>query len=264
MGRTAYELAGGSFTYDLFSDEGFVSDGILLETLAVNKLTELASSVSQNEGWKWSLGRISEVNHWGADADIYSLLSQPEYTHTGEDAERIDVLENNVCMIEEKLEELDDDAVEREALEDQAKSHELEMLEILERAEVAAWSDDIRQKAGVVVHLERGEFKIQRGVMLCSDEVTEEPETQPREETETDKPLSAVLTRSLSSERTFAVQAALAQRPKIALALFVHDSAKAKFTNELWFIKYFQVTQQNNASFLHTKVIPPKKQCVHK
>src|SRR5471030_60045 len=68
IGREAYELAGGEFHYDLFTDKGFISDTVLLTTLTNQKLTTIAEGIAQAEGWSWSEGRIGSVSTYGEDA----------------------------------------------------------------------------------------------------------------------------------------------------------------------------------------------------
>ena len=57
------------------------------------------------------------------------------------------------------------------------------------------------------------------------------------------KSLSAVLVKSLSSERTLAVQAALAEQPDKALVMFVHDCLTSTFDHHGRYVpKNFTVT----------------------
>lgn len=93
VGREVYEQAGGGFRFDLFTDEGFISDTVLLDTLTRQKLTAVAEGIAQAEGWEWSEGRVDGVSTYGDDAERYLLLNQPAPVFTEEQRVRLHVLE---------------------------------------------------------------------------------------------------------------------------------------------------------------------------
>ncbi|HDL7635062.1 TPA: ParB/RepB/Spo0J family partition protein [Yersinia enterocolitica] len=221
IGREAYEQAGGAFRYDLFTEEGFISDPVLLERLTREKLAETAAIISREEGWKWAEGRMHRVYSTGDDAELYSLLRKPTPIFTDEESARMAILEQliDAYNIEHMASE-----------EDESDACQKELDAITETADIRAWSNDVRTQSGIVAYLNEGELVIQRGVMLLcdvpvSEEISEELTTQHPQY----KPLSAALVKSLSSERTMAVQAALAQQPDVALAIFIHDCIKSVF-----------------------------------
>lgn len=243
VGREAYEQAGGGFRYDLFSDEGFIGDTVLLHTVARQKLTDIAASIAQAEGWLWSEGRTEGVSTYGEDAERYLLLKQPAGELTPEERARFDALGK---QLETLSEQDDDEDADHDALELAADGCQAEMDAIEAAANIRAWDADVRAHGGVVVSLLHGAISVRRGVMLRSDlpeiaaddktgvnqhlssirtEGSEEESAQPQA-----KPLSAALVKSLSSERTLAVQAALAAQPQMALVIFVHDCLKSTFT----------------------------------
>lgn len=231
IGRDAYEQAGGGFRYDLFSDEGFISDAVLLDTLTREKLTDIAAAVALDEGWAWSEGRIDGVSTYGDDAEHYLLLSQPAAAYTAAESARLEALDN-------PLEALGEQA-DSEAADVAAQACQDEMESIEDGAKIRAWSEDVRARCGVVASLIGKVVSVRRGVMLRSDipeEVIQDVNggqgSQLRaEEAPQGKPLSAVLVKSLSSERTLAVQAALAEQPQKALVIFVHDCLTSTFTS---------------------------------
>lgn len=243
VGREAYEQAGGGFRYDLFSDEGFIGDTVLLHTVARQKLTDIAAGIAQAEGWLWSEGRTEGVSTYGEDAERYLLLKQPAGELTPEERARFDALGK---QLETLSEQDDDEDADHDALELAADGCQAEMDAIEAAANIRAWDADVRAHGGVVVSLLHGAISVRRGVMLRSDlpeiaaddktgvnqhlssirtEGSEEESAQPQA-----KPLSAALVKSLSSERTLAVQAALAAQPQMALVIFVHDCLKSTFT----------------------------------
>ncbi len=251
IGREAYELAGGEFRYDLFTDKGFISDTVLLTTLANQKLTEIAEGIAQAEGWSWSEGRIGSISTYGEDAERYLLLNQPAAAFTEEENARLEELDN---QLEALSEQEDSEEADHEALERAAESCQDEMETIEDVAKVRAWSEDVRAHGGVVVSLDGDGIYVRRGVMLRSDvpavetkaganetcsSIRTEDETQASAQT---KPLSAVLVKSLSSERTLAVQAALAQQPEKALVIFVHDCLKSVFNHRSYSMSTLKVS----------------------
>ncbi|WP_314723339.1 ParB/RepB/Spo0J family partition protein [Rahnella variigena] len=247
VGREVYEQAGGGFRYDLFTDEGFITDTVLLDTLTRQKLTEIADSIAKTEGWAWSEGRAEGISTYGEDAQVYLLLGQPDTVFNADEYARLEVLDEKLG----ELSEQDDTAA--------AEACQAEIDVIKDTAKIRAWSDDVRAHGGVVVSLLRGALSVRRGVMKRCDlpeivddenksgvnqhlssirteggsDATEQPQA---------KPLSAVLAKSLSSERTLAVQAALAEQPQIALVIFVHDCLKSTFDHRSYNPSTLKVT----------------------
>jgi ParB family chromosome partitioning protein len=251
VGREAYERAGGGFRFDLFTDEGFITDTVLLDTLTRQKLAEVADGIAQAEGWKWSEGRTDSIGNYGDDAQKYLLLNLPDGELTAEERARFDALEKQLDMLSEQ-----DDAedADHDALEKAADAFQVEMSAIEKAAENRAWTDDVRANGGVVASLRGSVISVRRGVMLRSDipEVEKKAGVNQhlssiRTEGDTEgsaqpKPLSAVLIKSLSSERTLAVQAALAEQPQMALVIFVHDCLKSTFDHRSYSLSTLKVT----------------------
>lgn len=251
VGRVAYEQAGGGFRFDLFTDEGFISDTVLLETLTREKLEGVAAGIAQAEGWKWSEGRTDSIGNYGDDAQKYLLLNLPDGELTAEERARFDALDK---QLEALSEQNDSDDADHDALEQAADAVQVEMSAIEKAAENRAWTDDVRASGGVVVSLRGHDISVRRGVMLRSDIPEVEKKSgvnntiaSIRTEDSTPevpqvKPLSAVLVKSLSSERTLAVQAALAEQPQMALVIFVHDCLKYTFDHRSYSLSTLKVT----------------------
>lgn len=222
VGREAYEQAGGDFRYDLFTDEGFITDPALLERLTREKLHAAAKEIADAEGWKWSEGRLSMVRNYGEDAQQYRLEPLPDADLTAEEHTQIAAWE-----------------AERNALEDTEENIERVMqlnenIELLtEQAENRAWLYVDRIRGGVVASLTDGVLYIQRGVMLrvevekvqqVVDQTALSPlDAKPKNDEERQRdPVEAIslpLLTKMSSERTLAVQAALMQQPEKSMAL---------------------------------------------
>lgn len=224
---------------------------MLLETLTREKLAEVAAGIAQAEGWKWSEGRTDSIGNYGDDAQKYLLLNLPRGELTTEESARFDALDKQLEVLSEQD---DSDDADHDALEQAADACQAEMSAIEKAAENRAWTDDVRANGGVVASLRGNVINVRRGVMLRSDipEVEKKAGVNNtiasiRTEDSTPevpqvKPLSAVLAKSLSSERTLAVQAALAEQPEKALVIFVHDCLKSTFDHRSYSQPTLKVT----------------------
>lgn len=220
VGEADYVAAGGEVRRDLFSqDEGGFADKLLLEQVLVQKLDAIATQVAQDEGWRWSAGRLTAVSRYD-DAGEYALLDVPDEDYTDEESARLDVLADAL------------DALSVDDGEEAAKISE-EIAQIQAIATARGWSAEARELAGVVVSFGRDGVNIRRGVVRKSDlpesgedagDSDDAPETADQnadgaESASLNDTLPASLIRSMTSERTFAAQAALVQQPRVALAL---------------------------------------------
>lgn len=222
VGREAYEQAGGDFRYDLFTDEGFITDPALLERLTREKLHAAAKEIADAEGWKWSEGRLSMIRPYGEDAQQYRLEPQPDADLTGQELTQIAEWEaerNALADTEENI--------------DRVMQLNEEIEKLTEQAENRAWLYVDRARGGVVASLTDGVLSIQRGVMLrvevekvqqVADQTALSPlDAKPKNDEERQRdPVEAIslpLLTKMSSERTLAVQAALMQQPEKSVAL---------------------------------------------
>lgn len=234
VGLNVYEAAGGEIRHDLFSDCGFVTDPLLLDTLTLQLLENIAAQLAAHEGWAWSMGRTGAIITWGDDREHYSLLAQP----TGELTELEQEAQTQRGLRHDELIEEGDctaDPAEADARYKAAERIGAEINAVQERANIAAWDAQIKADTGVVVSFYRGELTVQRGVVRLASKGDDEREddtgsdnsddtnTSQQQATEPqNKGYSAALLRSLTAERTLAVQAALTGNPQVALALLVH------------------------------------------
>ncbi|KPS36664.1 hypothetical protein, partial [Klebsiella variicola] len=213
---------------DLFSSEngGYVKSASL-DTALLEKLQNIAEHLREAEGWSWCDGRLDPISHYGKDTKIWRLHAVPPVEYTEAESERLAELEALEAKYEDENPGVNDDvlagALEAVWEEQQTIAH---------RAKHRAWTDEMKQSAGVVVSWTGQEVKVQRGVVLCADEKMEEKDASTDQAPEKVDPLDAVsvplLTR-LSSERTLAVQAALLQQPQKAVALMVWKMCNSVF-----------------------------------
>ncbi|EMH7336612.1 ParB/RepB/Spo0J family partition protein [Serratia ureilytica] len=213
VGREVYEAAGGTFKFDLFTDEGFLTEPAMLERLAREKLHALAQQVAEDEGWSWAEGRISAIKTWGEDAELYREL-------------------------EAAFEAADVDT-DTHALNIESDAVEADIARLTAQAIVRSWPQAMRSSSGVVASLRDGKVVYQRGLVLRASEATTgngaDDNGEGTSTTETaaaktkEKGLSSALITSLSAERTLAVMGALVENPTVALALHTHTLAVKVF-----------------------------------
>lgn len=237
VGREVYEAAGGTFKFDLFTDEGFLTEPAMLERLAREKLHALAQQVAEDEGWSWAEGRISAIKTWGEDAEIYRELAEPQPEFTADEQAEIKRLKARLSELEVAFEAADADT-DTHALNVESDAAEAKIELLTAQAIVRAWPPAMRSSGGVVASLRDGEVVYQRGIVLRASEVTDKSGDDNGEGTATtetaapktkEKGLSAALITSLSAERTLAVMGALVENPTVALALHTHTLAVKVF-----------------------------------
>ncbi|HGM5003745.1 TPA: ParB/RepB/Spo0J family partition protein [Serratia marcescens] len=258
VGPNVYEAAGGEIRHDLFSDCGFVTYPLLLDTLTLQTLENIAAQLAAHEGWAWSMGRIDAIRTWEDDREHYSPLAQPigELTELEQEAQTQRGLRHN-----ELIEEGDAaaDPADADTLYKAAERIEAEISAVQARANIAAWDVQTKADAGVVVSFYRGEQTVQRCVvrLAAEDDDTdsetrgdnnETPQQAPENQT---KGYSAALLRSLTAEWTLAVQAALTGNPQVALALLVHTLLTKMHTPRAGSVLGASVSQQRGTLLTH-------------
>ncbi|EMH7336697.1 ParB N-terminal domain-containing protein [Serratia marcescens] len=230
VGREIYEAAGGTFKFDLFTDEGFLTEPAMLERLAREKLHALAQQVAENEGWSWAEGRISAIKTWGEDAELYRELTEPQPEFTADEQAEIARLKARFSELEAAFEAADADT-DTHALNVESDAVEADIARLTAQVIIRSWPQAMRSSSGVVASLRNGEVVYQRGIVLRASEATDKSGDDNGEgaaTTETTAPktkekgLSAALITSLSAERTLAVMGALVENPTVALALHTH------------------------------------------
>ena len=237
IGREIYEAAGGTFKFDLFTDEGFLTEPAMLERLAREKLHALAQQVAEDEGWSWAEGRISAIKTWGEDAELYRELTEPQPEFTADEQAEIARLKARFRELEAAFEAADVDT-DTHALNVESDTVEADIARLTAQVIIRSWPQAMRSSSGVVASLRNGEVVYQRGIVLRASEATDKSGDDNGEgaaTTETTAPktkekgLSAALITSLSAERTLAVMGALVENPAVALALHTHTLAVKVF-----------------------------------
>lgn len=233
IGVDGYQAAGGGIRHDLFTDSGFITEPMLLDGLLLAKLDAIAGLIAECEGWAWFAGRMGKVSCWGEDAQQYRLLDVPRGELTDEQMAQQKARGADYDRLTEEADNAED-AAAAEALYEQARAVDFISQCVESRAVLTGWEPDAKACAGVVVSFDNGTITVQRGIMRIDDDVSVNMHTVDEQRSNVaenavaiDKPsqctmYSAALLRSLTAERTLAVQAALAKNPDVALVFVVH------------------------------------------
>lgn len=145
MGEAAFSP--DEIRVDLFSSEngGYVKSASL-DTALLEKLQNIAEHLREAEGWSWCDGRLDPISHYGKDTKIWRLHAVPPVEYTEAESERLAELEALEAKYEDENPGVNDDvlagALEAVWEEQQTIAH---------RAKHRAWTDEMKQSAGVVV-----------------------------------------------------------------------------------------------------------------
>lgn len=240
VGAEAYAEAGGNIIRDLFSEDrgGFFEDAGLLDTLAIEKLREVAERV-QAEGWKWAEAHI-DYPHAHGMRRFYPqtvALSDEEEARVDEAWAEYDQIVDGYDSLDEMPEDL--------AAKARALDAEMDALS----AKRSAYDPNVIANGGAFVVLHHdGTVRVERGFVRAEDEALADPQPEPEEgdatepqmgddeqpedgdedaqdadeDEEPGKPISDSLTRDLSAYRTLALRVALAEQPDMALIALTH------------------------------------------
>ncbi len=145
MGEAAFSP--DEIRVDLFSSEnrGYVKSASL-DTALLEKLQNIAEHLREAEGWSWCDGRLDPISHYGKDTKIWRLHAVPPVEYTEAESERLAELEALEAKYEDENPSVNDDVVAG-ALEAVWEEQQT----IAHRAKHRAWTDEMKQSAGVVV-----------------------------------------------------------------------------------------------------------------
>lgn len=253
VGAEAYAEAGGVIIRDLFTEDrgGFYEDPALLDRLVIEKLERIAAEVQQLEGWKWISIHIEFPHaHGMRRAYPHTAELSAEDTAAAEAAQaEYDALTEQYDSAEELPDDVDQRFGELEA--------EIERIDTLRHA----YEPDDMMRGGVFVVLNHdGAARIERGFIRVEDERPETVEnadgeggimidgvrvnsdgeiiedgerdeggshvsaleTEAEEAGDDGKPLSDLLIRDLTANRTLGLRLALGEQPDMALIAVTH------------------------------------------
>ena len=241
VGLEAYQAAGGRVNWDLFSEENEgiqLLDTPLLMHLTTEKLESLAESL-RAEGWKWV--QIQPEIDYQFLGRYRRLTGEPTPLTAKEEA-KLDKLTARREALESKLNEEDEEANEKLYEQINALS---EKIDALHYDRPMQFPVDMKAKAGAVVSIsEEGKPEYVYGLISKEDERQMVRNTSPagasisQEGTEQEPKkgagsYSAPLIESLTTHKTAALAAELADNPTIALSAVAHALVLRQFGLDL-------------------------------
>jgi len=219
VGKDAYLAAGGAIRADLFSsqDDGYI-DTALVESLTLEKLQLIASEVEKGEGFAWTEVRIDGRMHsWDSKIKRSYVVTEercPDYTR--EEDEQVSKLRDQLNLTDDN------------ALKPQLK---MQMAELENAANKRHWSTLDKDKTGAVICYEYGQCYIQRGIQRVAD-LPKKTRAGSKDDLQAiSEGYSAALVRSMSCERSLAVQAALSTKPAISIAMLTWTLCRSTFSH---------------------------------
>lgn len=238
VGLDVYEAAGGGTRRDLFAeaDSGvYLTDAMLLERLAQDKLASLAAEVKA-EGWAW-VDATPGTTH--ADLQAFQRAPRQRRSPNKREAQRIEKLQTKMQALAEAVDAaLDADDEEKAGALQEEGEHLGEQLQALDDG-LQGYGEAVKAAAGAIVTIDRnGEAVIHRGLLreaeakalrtlerlrqgfgseADNDDEGEEADNAPKTAAMSDR-----LAQRLSAHRTAALQIEVARHPQVALAALVH------------------------------------------
>lgn len=238
VGLEAFERAGGAVRRDLFSDSGdcYIADVALLDRLTNEKLEKAAGKV-RREGFAWVEPRQT-VDY--SELHRFTRAKNLRRAHTPTERDELAALATEDEQLEGELERL----YETEPEEGTEARARLEVVEA-RRAAIAdrrrlindgctLGVDDIKAHTGALVYIENGATKIERGLIRPEDLKAVKRELGYAQNSDAEGAgddkgakkekgeFSEALTRRLTTHRTMAARALLAESPNVALAALAH------------------------------------------
>ena len=255
IGIDAYLAAGGKLREDLFSDAKYISDVVLLESLAANKLKQ-DSAFLDNEGWAW-IDYQTRINT--IDLRAYETAPRQKVEMSEEQTQQRNVIlaaqteiENQIEAYEETGERDEDGDIDYsteayEALEEKQGKINQQLEDFDEALEIV--HPTAKAFAGVIVTIDgNGTLSIRSGLINPDDKkkfkqamqntiTSSTGENQGDDEGESgvhEKPKSEhseKLTRQLTAHRTAGMQLLMSSNIDVALVTLAHKLAIEVFTD---------------------------------
>ncbi len=240
VGAEPYGNAGGHVERDLFTEDGdgYFTDAVLLDQIAVQRLTAIAVGIQNAEGWKWAEGYI-DFPYSAAYRRAFPKareLSEEDAAALATAQSDLMLLSDEWCEVEDLPDEID------------ARMTELEKTIADFNAMTTGFDPDDIARGGIIVSLTSdGTPKIERGLIRLEDlkpDPQPEPEgddgdvdrddaderrvtplnTAPGADAEPeDLPLSDTLIRELTAQRTLALRLVMGEQPEFALRALAHS-----------------------------------------
>lgn len=222
VGLKAYQKAGGQVRHDLFGEEGegYLLDPALVDRLATEKLEQHAAKVKR-EGAAWvDIAAHRDYSVRAAYGQVGTVLRDP----TEDESTQLTALTARRAALETQSEAAQDD---EERLDELAEELEgvADALDAIEDGRTVPHPEQERLAGALVSIGDDGKVHIERGLLKPEDAkrfARARSENGDKEEASDPRHHSAALVRRLTAHRTLALQAALMQRPEVALVGLTH------------------------------------------
>ena len=240
-----YEAAGGTVRRDLFDDSesGFLTDPVLLRSLAQQRLDALADGI-RAEGWRWVEARLDLDSAGLREFSVSPSATRRTTSEQRAELSELDIREKELHRQSAAMRTAD------EFQNDEAECIHLELDDIAARRKairdtLASWSSDALARAGAIVTVgPEGDPQVIRGLVREADRKAAKAAAEGRRAgrnrpgalAEPGEPASEghstlreskgagpsdALVRRLMAHRTVALQVLLAQNTQVALAALV-------------------------------------------
>ncbi|MEY9387551.1 ParB family chromosome partitioning protein [Bradyrhizobium japonicum] len=229
VGHETYTEAGGTILRDLFTEDrgGYFEDVALLDQLAMQKLQSVATTLQEDEGWKWVEANL-DFPHGHGLRRVYPRaieLSAEDQTACEDAQAEFDVLTKQHESFEELPEAIDARFGELEA--------EIARIEALRHAYA---TDEIAGGGAFVVLNHDGGVRVERGFIRPEDENRlekapangtapendEDSSASADGDNESEAGLSDSLVADLTAHRTLGLRLELSEQPDVALVAVTH------------------------------------------
>lgn len=245
VGAETYIKGGGQIERDLFTEDGdgYFTDSVLLDQIAVQRLTAVAVGVQNAEGWKWAEGHLSFPYVEGMKRAFPKTVDL-----SAEDGQALEKAQAELLALSEEYADYDySDLPEEIDIKMTALEAQIARLEAL----TSAYDPDDIARGGIIVSLTHdGTAKIERGLIRFEDLAPDLEEDGDEDgeggdttseggdggefrddqdkgrgdddDNEPDRPLSDGLVRDLTTHRTVALRLTLGDHPELATRALTH------------------------------------------
>lgn len=219
VGVAAFEKAGGIVTRDLFSNSGggYIDDLPLLERLALDRLEKERRKLAKEEhGW---IDVLLRADH--AALSEYARVRMVQHAPSEEELAALATLQNQIESLESERAEVGD-GDERSGALDQQIAGLVDRSRTLRRNLAIGPAPEDKSLSGAVISLDdNGCVVVRRDLIRPGDKgkMVKLAETDGNQDKRHKGVHSDRLTRVLTSHRTAALQAEMAFRPDVALAV---------------------------------------------
>lgn len=245
VGLDAYSQAGGTVTRDLFSEDNsgiYIDQPELVHELAQAKLAQTAESYKA-AGWGWVETRLNyDYDEWRSYGRIYPQkgeLTDEQQAQVAELSKKYEEAADRLSSFEEEHDGDESEEIAEQWNElSEAVGQIEEQIDAIRESAPNVWPEGMQAVAGVVLSVSYGgKLHVTEGLIKREDREEAKEAAAGMDDTgsvslpaHSRRPAhSEKLVRQLSANKTAIVQAAMADSPHVALAVFVAQLAVEHF-----------------------------------